>query len=395
MCNKTTICEEIKMWLKKNWIYVVAVLWGVFGLAFMICFACSPAFNDGSCVVDPQLANHYGNLMAGVVGPIFSLISVLIVLQTIKEQRRGFELQVFEGKFFELLRYHRENVNCMKMRDPAQSEEFYIEGQQCFRHMYDHFKEIFEMIGMQFQNNIEKLNKDREEEWKITLAYAILFWGVAKNYREDLKGYIRDAGREIFFEEPIQVVESKKKHTIKKKLCKKIVKTITKEKDKEDGNNGNLLKENCFNDFEYKRNVYNGLVEDRLLDTIINIFREKKANYRYNNHEIVYYGGHQVRLGHYFRNLCNIMQFIDGAKILSKEEKREYANMLRNQMSQYELAILFYQAFSIDGKIWKDWIVNYSLLSSLSECFLPGNINPKKYLTYWSRIKTFIGHQRF
>jgi len=64
------------------------------------------------------------------------------------------------------------------------------------------------------------------------------------------------------------------------------------------------------------------------------------------------FNGHQSRLGHYYRNIYQIIKFIDKQKYLLDADKKDYAKMLRAQMSNHELAIFFYNSLSPLGKEW-------------------------------------------
>jgi hypothetical protein len=58
---------------------------------------------------------------------------------------------------------------------------------------------------------------------------------------------------------------------------------------------------------------------------------------------IIYYQSKQSELGHYFRNLYHIFKFVRESNI--KDQKR-YAGLVRAQLSQYELAFLFYNGLT-------------------------------------------------
>ena len=70
-------------------------------------------------------------------------------------------------------------------------------------------------------------------------------------------------------------------------------------------------------------------------------------------------------LDHYFRHLYRIFKYIDDAdkNTISDEKKYEYAGIVRATLSQYELIMLFYNAFS--NPKFKDIIEKYALLQNL------------------------------
>jgi hypothetical protein len=73
----------------------------------------------------------------------------------------------------------------------------------------------------------------------------------------------------------------------------------------------------------------------------------------------------QGDVGHYFRNMYNILKFINNSQI---EHKRLYSNILRAQLSSHELALLFYNCLTSNGvEKFKPLIEKFTLLKNLSE----------------------------
>lgn len=69
-------------------------------------------------------------------------------------------------------------------------------------------------------------------------------------------------------------------------------------------------------------------------------------------------------LSHYYRFLFNTYKFIDDAEIDSNAKKK-YANILRAQISNYELVMLFYNCLSEDGGSFKYYFEKYEVLDNL------------------------------
>lgn len=76
-----------------------------------------------------------------------------------------------------------------------------------------------------------------------------------------------------------------------------------------------------------------------------NLTRKEAINVEYLN----FYSSYGHVLGHYFRVLYNIVKFVDEASIADNEKKR-YVNLLRAQLSKYELALLLYNMLSEKGR---------------------------------------------
>lgn len=71
-------------------------------------------------------------------------------------------------------------------------------------------------------------------------------------------------------------------------------------------------------------------------------------------------------LGHYFRWLYNIFKFIE-AKAPESNEKFFYGNLVRAQMSDKEVALLFFNGLSPHGEKFKPLIEKYRLLKHIKK----------------------------
>jgi hypothetical protein len=78
-----------------------------------------------------------------------------------------------------------------------------------------------------------------------------------------------------------------------------------------------------------------------------------------------FYDEHNTELGHYFRMLYNIVAFIEKSYV---ENKNFYAKILRAQLSDAEVAILFYNGLAKHGvKKFKPLIEKYGLLKNVND----------------------------
>jgi len=71
------------------------------------------------------------------------------------------------------------------------------------------------------------------------------------------------------------------------------------------------------------------------------------------------YAEYRQDIGHYYRILYNIIKFIDNAPI---ENKRLYTNIVRAQLSDDEVYVLFYNCLNPVGRKFKLLVEEYSLL---------------------------------
>lgn len=78
------------------------------------------------------------------------------------------------------------------------------------------------------------------------------------------------------------------------------------------------------------------------------------------------------RFDHYFRHLYRIFKYVDTTDLISDEERYEYACIVRSQLSDYELIMLFFNGLSDNGKEkFKPLIEKYAILKNMRPDLLP------------------------
>lgn len=75
-----------------------------------------------------------------------------------------------------------------------------------------------------------------------------------------------------------------------------------------------------------------------------------------------FYKKHSHELGHYFRYIYRILKFIDESQV---SDKQEYSGILRAQLSNPELALLFYNGITWRGSKMKPLAEKYALFENL------------------------------
>jgi len=76
-----------------------------------------------------------------------------------------------------------------------------------------------------------------------------------------------------------------------------------------------------------------------------------------------FYEEYQADMGHYFRNLYNILRFIDN--ISEEENSKFYLSLLFAQLSNFELALIFFHGLLTANSDYKEIIEKYGLLSTV------------------------------
>lgn len=102
---------------------------------------------------------------------------------------------------------------------------------------------------------------------------------------------------------------------------------------------------------------------------------KKEYNYKY-------FEGHQLRLGHYYRHIFQTIDYLNTSKATFLSDKKQYAKLLRAQLSTYEQALFFINSISPLGLNWwkKGYIGNYGLVKNIpSDFFKKDEIDLKSY----------------
>jgi len=87
----------------------------------------------------------------------------------------------------------------------------------------------------------------------------------------------------------------------------------------------------------------------------------------------VFYSKYQSDVGHYFRSLYNIMKFIKQSEVSGK---RLYTNLVRAQLSSFELVVLFYNCLSKFGREkFKPLVEEFAILKTLDQGLLHDSLN--------------------
>jgi len=287
---------------------IIAILLSLFGLFIIFDLSRFNSLTLSLGILNTCTIDKYSSIIGGIVGPIFSLAGVLLIYATIMYQKKSFQVQQFENKFFELIKYHRENVSNMEYLLPDNDEKTTVIGHKAIVEMCNQLENLYDAVVKLF-NKIPGLSDNSEFlRNRIAITYLMFFYGVS----EENKGIVKS-----FFPE----------------------------------------------------------IEQEVFNQLWRHIREKKTNYDSN---IVYFGGHQHRLGHYYRHFYQTVKFVDNAPFLNKTQKYDYVKTLRVQLNTYEQTLFLFNSLSPLGKNWRKngYVNRYQLIKNLPQSVFQ-NIKPK------------------
>lgn len=375
--------EQIKKIWKKSLLELASWLLLALGCICIIYFVISIWVDEyrifGSSNIDFAVTGQVGDFMGGVVGTLFSLSGTLLIFLTFKEQRIQYKKSGFETTFFELLNIHRDNVNQLGYSKYHDGEIRTAENRKVFRLIVQEYEECYnelrkfsesyqldDIVLQARKDEIKKiindygLKKVSIEDFIYTdIAYCIIFFGVGSESENILESRFRNKYNINYTSNLLRFLKLKPKRENTKvwKIWHK-------------------LNDNS-STFSYILSEYLGYNISGRLSSLCPTAQklvglEKTKYYKY-------YGGHQHRLGHYFRHLFQSFKFVNSSDCLDGDEKKFYAKTLRAQLSTYEQAILFINSVSTLGWKWEfkpednsKLITEYGLIKNLQGYHVSG-----------------------
>ena len=122
-----------------------------------------------------------------------------------------------------------------------------------------------------------------------------------------------------------------------------------------------------------QRTSYNGrsLFREMYLNLKVSIDKKQfyqgvKGAIQANNYSAYSYISATTRFDHYFRHLYRIFKYVDTSDLIPNNERYEYACIVRSQLSDYELVMLFYNCLTSNGREkFKPLIEKYTIFNNL------------------------------
>jgi len=247
-----------------------------------------------------------GDMISGTTMPFISFAGIILTFYAFWiqykaniELRRDIEVERFENKYYELLKLHKENINEINIDGK-------IKGRDVFVSLYDELRFIFHFTKNFILRSDEKelFFKKSDEEKILEIAYVIFFIGV----QVDANKYIENLLEKL----------------LSKNKIKELFESVYFEKGKyESAKNANMACSYYVNGIKF-------------------LF------------EYLIFQGHISRLGHYYRHLFQLVEFIDSRKniLITDKERNIYTRTIRGQLSAYEQLMFYYNSLSKFGNAW-------------------------------------------
>lgn len=350
---------------------------------------------------DFELSSRFGDFVAGTVGTLFTFAGTLFIFLTFREQQKENDRKQFEEIYYEMIRVHRENVAQLTYMKKGQKSERDLSDRLVIKEIVDEFIECYKEVKkllkpinvenyltLGYINHLKTINQENgirskyELHFYIDFCYSVIFYGIDEEgsvivkdkFKRKINGKI--LGFIIFYLQ----LKPKKLTGSRYDLWKKIINL-----------DSTLLHSILFNAYEVSKNRAN--IKYNLEGKIILSTENSKFK--------KYYGGHQHRLGHYYRHLYQSFKLLDRSPLIDREKRYDYGKILRAQLSTYEQILLFVNSISSLGKKWElirdnqdyknDYISFYQLIKNV-----PGTkLLDIEYRSFYGRIRLESKEERY
>ena len=336
-----------------------------------------------------------GDFIAGSVGTLLTLAGTLFIILTFRDQNRENATQRFEDHFYEMIRIHRDNVDQLIYRKELGKTEREYRNRQVFKVIVDEFEECYKEIshfnlGANLNTSLkvngsvyEKIIKERKLSVSpadfliVDLCYTIIYFGIGETGMHIVYDRFEDKLDSAYLLSLLQFLSLKplKSHDIYRYW-----KTLDQ------------LHINAFKVLNASKGevVHDTKKEELELAQRFKDWKVKEPKYT------KYYGGHQHRLGHYYRHLYQAFKYLHYTKYMSSEDKYNHGKLFRAQLSTHEQILLFLNSISTLGLKWElfhskdqkaDLISTYQLIKNV-----PGErLNMIRYKFYYPAIELESG----
>jgi len=363
----------------KSLTFILLLFVSIVFIYFLVSTAMDGYWVCSSEKIDFAVTGQFGDFIGGFLGTVINGAAFYFLYLTLNEQRTSTERQGFETKFYELIHLHRENVSELRYT----KNNSLSESRKVFRDIVGEFVECYEEIKIfvklypdleilkpEYKAKLNRIIRENnclasdKELAIIDIAFCCIYFGVSneseyilndkfsRRYNEDfiqrLKIFLKLKPRAENIEPFKEWKKFKRKDVLMMRTAFEVI-------------------------FDNRESMFDNLRHPPLL---INL------------RQVKYYGGHQHRLGHYFRHLFQSFKFISIQKFLSQEEKYFYAKSMRAQFSTYEQLILFFNSLSSMGMKW-EFTAEVDKSSSVN------NLADFKFITRYNLIKNVPGSQYY
>jgi len=168
-------------WPREYWVEILVLALGLVAINLVFIADAFRATNT----LNPTSAGQLGDFVGGYVGTFLALASVVLLSATLRSQRKSAQVLNFEGKYFELLRLHRDNV--------AELEVQGVTGRKLFVVLIREFRAAAGVVRRLAAAKQQKLTPRQLAH----ITYYCLFFGTGPNSSRMLRQSLPEFDKEL------------------------------------------------------------------------------------------------------------------------------------------------------------------------------------------------------
>ncbi|WP_293924772.1 putative phage abortive infection protein [Sphingobacterium sp. UBA6320] len=387
-----------------KWTYLffgIAVLLIVFSIFAPFIFTAGKAIGD----FDSNTAST-GDTLGGIMGPFIAIAGVIVtglafyiqykanqqILDQVKSQDRQYRIDKFESQFYEMLRLHKENVNEMSIEGYVTTHSVHRKSKD----IYSYARE--DKMNLNGKNNrlLKNKVKDQSREKKEITGRKVFYLMVkeleacfqvikAQHYPMYKSEYIINNGNVFLYSERryelfrlAYHIFFSGKDVLRKQIDQNEIEVIW------EGNTNVDYYEDLLQELKILRTSHKYGVRH-----LKNYFSEELVSQDlYLDFSYLPFGGHQIRLGHYYRHMLSLVKHVvdQPNDFLTYEDKRKYLKIFRAQLSNHEVVLLFYNWLGEYGCAWEEdvkdsmgrnkYFTDYRILHNLNKHLVLNEFDP-------------------
>lgn len=196
--------KSIKAFVSKHSLSIILFVCTI--VCFMACYAYYWQFKQYKLSDSTANWGTFGDYIGGIVGSVFSLISVVLLYYTFHDQIKNSQRQRFENKYYELIKLHRANVDELVLADEK--------GKKIFVILLREFRETLKIVK---QVSAQHMITVKRKEL-IEIAYLVLFYGTGPNSTRVLISSLPDYTNEFIKSLSIALIRQKQIIKLKRKF---------------------------------------------------------------------------------------------------------------------------------------------------------------------------------
>ncbi len=266
--------------------------------------------------------SEFGAFIGGVLSPIVGILAFIGLFYNLELTKKQFKKENSDSTFFKMIDLHLKKVESVSYLN---SNDVEITSFHAFKHYVEEYNKLFDLIYSRKARHA--ISKNCEVLSTNTHRYL---WSKFYQYFKGEKNYTTDYSKLFEF------FKSRDENENYESL-KTVIGTEENIKEKD-------YKELVSIGFKVN---YNSPSKDRV-STVQLV------------HSFFYQSFGHI-LGHYFRNIHYLLDFIDNS-----DDSERYSKIFRAQLSRYELALIYYNALSnMSSKRTVEMLVKYDILNGL------------------------------